>query len=123
MNLSSSLLLAVALVVFSALYALRAWAPKRFGIADRLGAIAESTGLLALFAVLHFATGWAGVPVLLWVASVVIAAGGVAGLVLRIPALPWLRGRRRLGLRIVMLSIAGVLCALVFVLGAISAWG
>lgn len=123
MNLSPSLLFALALVAFSSLYAFRAWKPGRFGIADRVGAIAESTGLLALFTVLHFATGWSGVPVLLWVVSVVLAAAGVAGMVLRIRILPWLKGRRRLGLRIARLSIAALLCGVVFALGAISAWG
>ncbi|WP_407358993.1 hypothetical protein LTA6_001315 [Microbacterium sp. LTA6] len=123
MSLSPSSLLAFVLVIFSALYALRAWKPKRFGIADRIGAIAESTGLLALFTVLHFASGWAGVPVVLWVVSVALAAAGVAGLVLRVPTLPWLHERRRLGLRIVRLAISGLFCVVVFVLGAISAWG
>lgn len=42
-----NLFLAIALVAFSALYAVRAWGIKRFRIADRTAAIAESVGLLA----------------------------------------------------------------------------
>ena len=118
-----SLLLAIALVVFSALYAFRAWSTRRFRIKDRVAAIAESVGLLALFAVLHFATGWAGVPLVLWVAAVVLASAGVAGLVLRLGSLPWVRTRRRLWLRIVRLGLAGLVAGVVFSLGLVSALG
>ena len=118
-----NLFLAIALVAFSALYALRGWGMTRFRISDRIAAIAESVGLLALFAVLYFATGWAGVPIILWFAAVALAAGGVAGLVLRLGGLPWVRTRRRLVLRFVRLALGGLVSALVLSLGAISAFG
>ncbi|CAH0193705.1 hypothetical protein SRABI76_01838 [Microbacterium oxydans] len=118
-----NLFLAIALVAFSALYAVRAWGIRRFRIADRIAAIAESVGLLALFTVLHFATGWAGVPIALWFAAVALAAGGVAGLVLRFDGLPWIRTRRRFVVRVIRLALGGLVSAIVFGLGAISAFG
>lgn len=118
-----NLFLAIALVAFSALYAVRAWGIKRFRIADRTAAIAESVGLLAVFTVLHFATGWAGVSIALWFAAVALAAGGVVGLVLRVDALPWIRTRRRLTWRVIRLALGGLVSSVVFGLGAISAFG
>lgn len=123
MNTVPSLVAAIVLVAFAALYVLRAWKPFRFGIADRIAAIAESVGLLTLFTVLHFATGWAGVPVALWVVAVIAAAVGAAGLVSRFGALPWLCSRRWLWFRIVRLAFAALACGVVLVLGSMAFTG
>jgi hypothetical protein len=47
----------------------------------------------------------------------------VAGLVLRLGSLPWVRTRRRLWLRIVRLGLAGLVAGVVFSLGLVSALG
>ena len=120
MSSTPSLAAAIVLVAFAALYALRAWKPSRFGMSDRIGALAESVGLLALFTVLHFFTGWAGVPPVLWIIAAAAAAAGVALLVVKFGALPWVRTRRRLWLRIVRLTLAAVVSSGVFALGAMA---
>lgn len=120
MNTLPSLVAAIVLVALSALYAFRAVKATRFGIADRTGAIAESAGLLTLFTVLHFATGWAGVPLSLWVVAVIAASVGVAALVVRAAGLPWLRSRRRLWMRVTRLSLAGIACGGVLILGSLA---
>ena len=53
-------------------------------------------------------------------AGVVLAAAGVAGLVLRVGDLPWLRTRKRLPLRVIRLVISGLVCGSVLVLGALA---
>lgn len=120
MTASFSLVLAIILVAFAALYAFRSWKPGRFGVRDRVSAIAESVGLAALLSILAVFTGWAGVPIALWIVAVVLAAAGIAGLVLRSSELPWLRTRRHLPLRVIRLVISGLVCGTVFVLGALA---
>lgn len=120
MTASFSLMLAIILVAFAAIYAFRSWKHGRFGIRDRVSAIAESVGLAALFSILAVFTGWAGVPIALWIVAVVLAAVGVAGLVLRSGDLPWLRTRKRLPLRVIRLVISGLACGAVLVLGTLA---
>lgn len=123
MNTTPSLVAAIVLIAFAALYAFRSVKTTRFGITDRIGAIAETVGLFTLFTVLHFATGWAGVPIVLWVGAVVAAAIGAGALVVRAAGLPWLRPRRRVWLRVTRLSLAAVLCGGVIVLGSLAFTG
>ncbi|MGO3832715.1 MAG: hypothetical protein ACTJGT_02005 [Microbacteriaceae bacterium] len=123
MSSTASLIAALALLGFALLYAFRASGMTRFMIADRLGAIAESVGLLTLFTVLRIATGWAGVPIFLWISAVIAAAAGVAALVLRSGNLPWVRPRKRRWMRMARLSCAALICGVVLWLGAIAFTG
>lgn len=123
MSSTASLIAALTLLGFALLYALRASGMTRFMIADRLGAIAESVGLLTLFTVLRIATGWAGVPIFLWISAVAAAAAGIAALVLRTKSLPWVRPRKRFWIRMVRLSLSAIICGGVLWLGAIAFTG
>ncbi|MBO9567412.1 MAG: hypothetical protein J7503_01190 [Cellulomonas iranensis] len=118
MTATTSLTVALALVAFAALYVARAWGPERLRLKDRTGAVAESVGLLTLFVLSRTFVGWAGVPVLLWVAAVALAAVGAAGAVLRWGSVPGWRPRRRAWFRVLRLGGAALVCGTVLVLGA-----
>ncbi len=73
--------------------AVSTWRAK--GTNDRASLLSHSTMLIALVAFARVHMWWSAIPVALWFVTVLCAAIGVLGAVLRWPDLPWLGETKR----------------------------
>ena len=100
-------------------FALSVWSDKEaWRTRSRVDLLIAALNSAVVLVVLHQLLPWSSVPVVLWLLPVLLVAGGVAGAVLRWPALPWLRpgrSRRRVvadvGLEVVVAAAVVVVLA------------
>lgn len=87
----------VLLFTLVALFAVRAWKPKgRLSAPDRWALITSLAVAITVFAFARLLVNWVTLPTAVWFSAVVLLAAGVAGAVLRWPALAWLASKRPL---------------------------
>ena len=113
MSALAPLVLGIVLLVVVALWLVRCVRRGRFAIHDRLGAATEALGVVATFALARVGVAWTMLPTVVWLGAVVLAAAGVAALVVRLPSLPVVTQRSRAGrawrgVRVVAGSVLGL---------------
>ncbi len=96
-----------------ALFGVRAWKPRgRLAAPDRWALITSLALAVTAFVLARLLVNWVMMPTAIWLIAVALLSGGVAGAVLRWPALAWFAGahplRRALGV-----GVTQVGCALV----------
>jgi hypothetical protein len=91
-------------LALSAHFAAAAWAGRgKLALDDRWRLLTRSISAVAVCAVAILLINWATVPPLVWLCGVALLALGIAGAMLRWPALPWFaagaaRSRRIVGI-------------------------
>ena len=113
MSALAPLVLGIVLLVVVALWLVRCVRRGRFAIHDRVGAATEVLGVVATFALARVGVAWTMLPTVVWLGAVVLAAAGVAALVVRLPSLPVVTQRSRAGrawrgVRVVAGSVLGL---------------
>jgi len=113
MSALAPVVLGIVLLVVVALWLVRCVRRGRFAIHDPVGAATEALGVVATFALARVGVAWTMLPTVVWLGAVVLAAAGVAALVVRLPSLPVVTQRSRAGrawrgVRVVAGSVLGL---------------